>query len=120
MLICLSLLSYEITAEQGLIIGGAQGAGRASALVGTLVGGSLDASDREKLDPETKKRYETGYPLTMSDVIKMNNAGIDPDKIIGAIEGNRCYPLTSDDVKKMEEAGVSPRIIKAMNENYIQ
>ena len=134
LLLCLFLFSCDTKTGQGAFLGGAGGAviggavgggqgaligAGAGALGGALIGATLDASDRERLDQDTKRHYEAGEPLTVDDVIKMNDAGIEPDKIVGAIQGNRCYPLTSSDVKKLKEAKVSSRVIKAMNENHI-
>jgi hypothetical protein len=49
----------------------------------------------------------------------MHKAGIEHDKIIGAIHGNGTYSLTSNDVEKLNQAGVSKKVIKAMTENNI-
>jgi uncharacterized protein YcfJ len=133
-LLCLILISCETKAGSGALIGGAGGAliggvagGGTGALIGAgagavggaIIGAALDASDREKLDDSTRRRYDSGEPLTVSDVVKMHEAKIDDDKIIGALNGNGTYSLTSDDVEKLKKAGVSKKVIKAMRENNI-
>jgi hypothetical protein len=133
-ILCLALLSCEtkagsgalIGAGGGAIIGGAFGGGTgaligagAGAVGGAIIGAALDASDREKLDDQTRNRYDSGEPLTVDDVIKMHKSGIEEDKIIGALQGNGTYSLTSDDVTKLKNAGVSKKVIKAMRENRV-
>ncbi len=133
-LICLGLFCCEnragtgafMGAGAGAIIGGVAGGGTgaligagAGAVGGAIIGAALDSADRSKLDDDTRSRYDQGQPLTVNDVIKMHNAGISEDKIIGAINGNGTYNLTSSDVEKLQKAGISQKIIKAMSENSI-
>ncbi len=133
-LICLSFLSCETKAGTGALLGGGGGAiiggalgGGTGALIGAgagavggaIIGATLDASDRDKLNDSTRKRYDSGEPLTVDDVIAMYKAGISEDKIIGAINGNGTYQLTSDDVRKLKNVGVSQNVIKSMRENSI-
>ena len=113
-------------AAGGAIIGGVAGGGTgaligagAGAVGGAIIGAALDSSDRDRLDEDTRNRYDQGMPLTVEDVIKMHKAGIHEDKIIGAIAGNGTFNLTSTDVEKLQKAGVSPKVIKAMSENSI-
>lgn len=132
--ICLILISCETKAGQGAfggaaagaVIGGVAGGGQGAligagvgAVGGAIIGAALDASDKDKLDRETRNRYEQGEPLTVDDVIKMHRAGIEDDKIIGSLQGNKSYKLTSDDATKLKNAGVSQKVIKAMRENSI-
>ena len=113
-------------AAGGAVIGGVAGGGTgaligvgAGAVGGAIIGAALDASDRDRLDDQTRNRYDQGQPLTVDDIIKMHKAGIDEDKIIGAITGNGTYNLTSSDIEKLQKANVSPKVIKAMSENSI-
>ena len=134
LLLSVALLACESKAGTGAIVGAGGGAliggiagGGTGALIGAgagavggaIIGAALDQADKDKLDSQTRKRYEEGEPLTTNDVIKMHNAEIETDKIIGAIQGNGCYPLTSNDVKRLKKAGVSHKVIKAMRENNI-
>lgn len=134
-LMCLALLSCETKTGQGAFIGAAGGAviggvagGGTGALIGAgagavggaLIGAALDESDKQKLDPDTRRSYEAGEPLTVNAIIRMHEAGIEDKKIIQSLKGNKCYPVTSDDLEKLKGAGVSQDVIKSMRENRIQ
>jgi len=133
-LICLCFIGCETRAGTGALLGGGGGAilggalgGGTGALIGAgagavggaIIGAALDASDRDKLGDDTRRRYDAGEPLTVDDVIAMQKAGIGEDKIIGSINGNGTYQLTSDDVRKLKNSGVSQNVIKSMRENSI-
>jgi Glycine zipper len=132
--LCLVILGCETRAGNGAIFGAAGGAliggvagggtgaligAGAGAIGGAIIGAALDSADKDKLDDETRNRYDQGMPLTVDDVIKMHKAEIEEDKIIGAISGNGTYNLTSSDVVKLQKGGVTPKVIKAMSENSI-
>jgi hypothetical protein len=133
-LLMISLISCETRTGQGAfggaaagaIIGGAAGGGQgaligagAGAVGGALIGAALDESEKRSLNDSSRKRYESGEPLLVDDVIQMHEAGISDDKIIGSLQGNGTYPLTSEDVKKLKKAKVSNRVINSMRENTI-
>jgi hypothetical protein len=103
----------------GVLIGGAVGA-----VAGALIGAALDSSDREKLQresPRTMNKINRGEQLSTADIVKMSQAGITDDKIIGAIHSTgSVYHLSSTDVQDLKYAGVSQRVIDFMLETPYQ
>lgn len=93
--------------------------GTAAGLVaGTMAGISLDSQDRkimEQSSPRTVDRMDRGEPLTINDVIKLSQAGVDDDTIINYIQDHETmYNLTQSQVRRMQDAGVSQRVINYM------
>ncbi len=97
----------------GVLIGGAVGA-----VGGAMIGAALDSSDRDNIQrnsPQTMNRIDRGEQLSIADIEKMSEAGIEDDKIIGAIHSTgSVYYLTAEDVEDLKAAGVSQRVIDFM------
>ncbi|MCY3974503.1 MAG: hypothetical protein OXF02_03040 [Simkaniaceae bacterium] len=116
-----ALAGGALGAGVGGIAGGGTGAlvgGATGVIAGGLIGAALDESDRGSLQresPETYGRIERGEPLNVEDVIRLNQAQFDDDKIIGLIRDTRSYfRLTYAQVSRLREAGVSERVIGYM------
>ncbi|NGX56768.1 MAG: hypothetical protein K1060chlam5_01014 [Candidatus Anoxychlamydiales bacterium] len=128
-----TLVSCNSKAGTGAIVGGAVGAGAGyaigggtGALIGTgvgaasgaAIGASLDDQDRKimnKTSPRTVERMDKGEPLTVGDIIKLSQGGINDDTIIQYVSDTRTtYNLTQAQINRMQEAGVSQRVINYM------
>lgn len=93
--------------------------GTAAGLVaGTMTGISLDTQDRkimEQTSPRTVDRMDRGEPLTINDIIKLSQSGVDDETIINYIQDHETmYNLTQSQVRRMQDAGVSQRVINYM------
>lgn len=98
---------------KGLLIGGAAGM-----IAAGVMGVILDEQDRkvmEKSSPRTVDRIDRGDPLTINDVIKLSEGGINDDTIIHYMqESESAYQLSQAQVRRLQEAGVSERVIHHM------
>ncbi len=98
---------------QGAIIGGAVGA-----VAGGLIGAALDEQDRkvmERTSPRTVDRMERGEPLTLNDVIKLSQGGVNDSTILNYMqETESYYTLSQAQVRRLQDAGVSQRVIDFM------
>lgn len=110
-----SLTGSWIGSEFGATAGGAIGA-----VSGTVMGVILDHQDRkvvEKSSPRTVDRIDNGDPLTISDVIKLSQAGVSDQTIIAYIHDSKSvYQLNEVQVRRLREGGVSQRVIETMLE----
>ncbi len=109
----------------GALTGGAVGGGQ-GALIGTavgavaggLVGAVLDEQDRrvmERSSPRTVDRMERGEPLTLNDVIKLSQGGVNDTAILNYMqETDSSYTLSQAQIRRLQDAGVSQRIIDFM------
>jgi hypothetical protein len=136
----LALLGCESKAGTGALIGTGIGAGAGAlinptaggvligagvgAATGAMIGAALDSSDREKIrkkSPQTAKKVEHREQLSIDDIIKMSEAGIADDKIIGTIQSTgSVYHLSSSDVDELKRGGVSQRVIDYMMQTAYQ
>ena len=129
-----ALFSCESKAGTGALVGGGLGAGTGAlisptpagvligagvgAATGAIIGSALDSSDRENLEhksPNTMGKIDRSEQLSIDDVIKMSQAGLTDDKIIGTIHSTgSVYHLSSSDIDELKNAGVSQRVIDFM------
>lgn len=104
-----------IAGSGGALIGVAVGAGTAA-----LVGASLDEQDRrvmEQSSPRTIDRMDRGEPLTINDVIKLSQGGVNDVSVIRYIRDTASsYQLSQAQIRRLQDAGVSQRIINYMIE----
>lgn len=105
----------------GGFAGGGTGAfiGSAAGLIsGGLVGAALDQQDRkvmERTSPRTVDRMDRNDPLTINDVIKLSDAGVDDSTIIDYMRASGTpYNMTQGQVRRLQDAGVSQRVINYM------
>jgi uncharacterized protein YcfJ len=110
-----------IGAGAGGIAGGGQGAligGAAGIIAGGLIGAALDEQDRkvmERSSPRTVDRMDRGEPLTINDVIKLNQGGVSDDTVMGYMrDTSSTYNLSQAQIRRLQDAGVSQRIINYM------
>lgn len=84
----------------------------------TLVDASLDEQDRkimEKTSPRTVERMDRKEPLTINDIIKLSQSGINDDTIMIYIQKTKTtYNLSQAQINRLQEAGVSQRVINYM------
>ncbi|NGX63625.1 MAG: hypothetical protein KR126chlam6_01038 [Candidatus Anoxychlamydiales bacterium] len=106
-------VGYAISGGTGAIVGGAVGAAS-----GAAIGATLDEQDRkimEKTSPRTVDRMDRKEPLTINDVIKLSQGGVNDDTIIQYIKETRTtYNLSQAQVNRLQEAGVSQRVVNYM------
>lgn len=78
----------------------------------------LDRQDRKilnKSSPRTLKRMQSGTALTINDLIRLSQSGINDQTILAYLKETRAtYELSQMQIKRMQDAGVSPRVV-----NYI-
>jgi uncharacterized protein YcfJ len=102
-----------IAGGQGALIGGAVGA-----IGGGLIGAYLDDQDRkamEKASPRTVDRMDRGEPLTINDVIKLSQAGVNDETIIEYIRDTRSsYNLSQSQIRRLQDGDVSKRVVNFM------
>ena len=80
-----------------------------------LIGDSLDITDRNRLDAETRYRYETGQVLTVQQIIGMWQDGLSEEKIIHVINRTRShYYLTPKQKQILKRYGVPRNIWRAI------
>ena len=83
-----------------------------------LIGSTLDLQDRKVLQrssPRTIDRMDRGDPLTINDVIKLSQGGVDDDSVINYMKDTgSSYHLSQSQVRRLQDAGVSQRIINFM------
>lgn len=110
-----------VGASIGGAIGGGSGALIASAagvVAGGLIGAGLDEQDRkvmEKSSPRTVDRMDRREPLTLNDVIKLSQSGVNDDSIIRYIrDTGSAYNLTQTQIRRLQDTGVSQRVINYM------
>jgi uncharacterized protein YcfJ len=108
-------LGGTIGSGRGALIGGLAGV-----VSGGLVGVALDLQDRkviERSSPRTVDRMDRGDPLTLSDVIKLSQGGVNDDTIMQYIrDTGSSYSLSQAQVRRLQDSGVSQRVINYMSE----
>jgi outer membrane lipoprotein SlyB len=119
-----ALAGGALGAGVGGIAGGGKGAligGAAGVIAGGLIGAALDDRDARNLNresPQTYQRVDNGEQLNVTDIINMNRAGIDDDKIIELIQKTSShFTLNSYQINQLRNAGVSERVINYMMYN---
>ncbi|MBS0621012.1 MAG: hypothetical protein JSS61_06100 [Verrucomicrobia bacterium] len=133
-LLSLLLVGCESKAGTGALVGGGLGAGAGAlisptaggvligtavgAATGAVIGASLDSADRDRVSessPQTLNKIDNKEQLSLDDIIRMHNAGITDDKIIGTIDSTgSVYHLTTSDIQELKDAGVSQHVIDHM------
>ena len=110
-------------AGTGSLVASGSGAAIGSAIgvvSGSVMGAILDAQDRrvvEKTSPRTVDRMDSGDPLTVNDVIKLSQSGVNDQTIISYIHESKArYELTQTQVRRLKDGGVSQRVIEIMIE----
>jgi len=84
----------------------------------TFLMAALDEQDRqvmEKASPRTLDRMDRSEPLTMSDVIKLSQAGVSDDAILQYMkETQSSYSLSQAQIRRLQDGGVSQRVVNFM------
>lgn len=118
-----ALAGGVVGAGVGGIAGGGTGAligGAAGAIAGGIVGATLDEQDRkvmERASPRTVDRMDRSEPLTLNDVIKLSQGGVNDDTIINYMRDTKSsYTLSQAQVRRLQDSGVSQRVINYMIE----
>jgi hypothetical protein len=82
------------------------------------IAAGLDTQDRkmmERSSPRTVDRMDRGEPLTLNDVIKLSQSGVNDDSIIQYMQTTKSsYHLSQTQIRRLQDAGVSQRIIDFM------
>jgi hypothetical protein len=85
-----------------------------------FIGVILDEQDRkimERTNPRTVERIDKSEPLTVSDIIKLSQGGINDETIIRYIRNtNTTYNLSESQVKRLQQGGVSQRVVNYLVE----
>ena len=110
-----------VGAGAGALIGGGSGAligGAVGAISGGIIGAVLDDQDRrvmEKSSPRTVDRMDRGDPLTLNDIIKLSQAGVNNGTIITYIKNTgSTYNLSQSQIRRLHDSGVSNNVIDYM------
>jgi uncharacterized protein YcfJ len=110
-----------VGAGVGGIAGGGTGAligGAAGVIAGGIIGAALDEQDRKVMEhssPRTVDRMDRGEPLTLNDIIKLSQGGVNDDTIINYIRDTKSsYTLSQAQVRRLQDSGVSQRVINYM------
>lgn len=105
----------------GAAIGGSGGAlvgSTAGLIAGGLIGAGLDQQDRkvvERTSPRTVDRMDRGDPLTLNDVIKLSQNGVNDSTIMGYIrDSGSQYNLSQAQIRRLQDAGVNPGVVQYM------
>lgn len=91
-----------------------------SCIFGTtlLINPILDMQDRkvmEKSSPRTVDRMDRGEPLTLNDIIKLSQSGINDSTIVQYMQMTKStYHLSQTQVRRLQDAGVSQIVIDYM------
>lgn len=84
----------------------------------TRFAASLDVQDRkviERSSPRTVDRMDRGEPLTLNDVIKLSQGGVNDNHIIQYMQATHSsYHLSQTQIRRLQDAGVSQRVIDFM------
>lgn len=90
-------------------------------LSGGLIGPALDEQDKkimENTSPRTLDRMDRGEPITISDIIKLSQGGVNDEIIIRYIHSAKTtYHLTQAQIRRLRQGGVSQRVIKYIFDN---
>ncbi len=90
----------------------------ATAVGGGMISTTFDEQDRkvmERSSPRTVDRMERGEPLTINDIIKLSQGGVNDSTIISYMsETLSSYTLSQAQVRRLRDAGVSQRVIDYM------
>jgi hypothetical protein len=82
------------------------------------IASGLDTQDRkimERSSPRTIDRMDRGEPLTLNDVIKLSQSGVNDDNIIQYMQTTKSsYHLSQTQIRRLQDAGVSQRVIDFM------
>lgn len=115
------LAGTTVGAGSGALVSGGSGAwigGAVGAVGGGLIGYALDSQDRkvmERSSPRTVDRMDRGEPLTINDVIKLSQNGVDEDSIIRYMrDTNSSYSLSQAQIRRLQDAKVSEKVIQYM------
>lgn len=120
LIICLLLASCQTktginVARSGTFTGDAISKGERTIIDGG-VRVTLDEQDRKIMDstsPRTIDRIDRGEPITISDIIKLAQGGINDETIIRYIHSTKTtYHLTQAQIRRLRQGGVSQRVIK--------
>lgn len=75
----------------------------------------LDHQDKKilkKSSPRTLKRMKLGEILTINDLIRLAQCGVNDQTILAYLKETRAnYSLSQLQIKRLQDAGVSPRIV---------
>lgn len=83
-----------------------------------LINPNLDIQDRkvmERSSPRTVDRMDRGEPLTLNDIIKLSQSGINDSTIVQYMKMTKSsYHLSQTQVRRLQDAGVSQTVIDFM------
>lgn len=101
----------------GGVAGGPYGAligAGAGAVGGAIIGAVLDDADKERLDEDTRTKYnQKSGQISIDTIIALKEKGFSDEKIIGILEETKStYPdITTSDIDRLRKAGVSDEVI---------
>lgn len=82
------------------------------------VAASLDMQDRkvmQRSSPRTVDRMDRGEPLTLNDIIKLSQSGVNDDHILQYMQSTKSsYHLSQTQIRRLQDAGVSQRVLDFM------
>lgn len=85
------------------------------ALAGGLIGNSLDRENLRRHSPRTLRKIEKGEQLSIYDIKRMSEAGVDSREIISLIKATHSrFNLTSADIMDLKKVKVSQNVIDVM------
>ena len=69
----------------------------------------------EQSSPRTVDRMDRGDPLTINDVIKLNQGGVSDETIMEYMrDTDSTYNLSQAQIRRLQDAGVSKKVISYM------
>lgn len=75
----------------------------------------LDRQDKtilKKSSPRTLRRMQKGETLTINDLIRLAQSGVNDQTVLAYLKQTRAnYSLSQLQIKRLQDAGVSPRIV---------
>lgn len=115
----ISCSSTETTSVgAGVGTGGGSSGGGAAVSRTSAASVELDPQERQALEqssPRTLQRMNRGEPLTVNDVIKLSQAGVQDETTLSYLrQSHTSYQLTSAQIRRLHDAGVSDTLIDEM------
>lgn len=95
---------------QGAVIGAGVGA-----VGGALIGQSLDNADRNRMNAQTRQKYDNRRQLSKEDVVRLHRQGYSDEQIAGVIRHTKSkWHITKNDAKQLRKQGLSKNLILYM------
>ena len=90
---------------QGALIGAGVGA-----VGGALIGQSLDNADRNRMNRETRQKYDRRQELSTDDIVKLHKQGYSDEQIVGIINHTKSrFHITQNEAKRLRKRGLSKK-----------